>query len=540
MSCGCSKPQVSSLWSPPLPYSSDDPPRLGENISCFARRSTDGGDATGGNSFVPDKIVNTSLSANAQHQVSETLRLASGSTRTATSWEVMVDGGPLSSKLPELTLNTSTGALTGTVAQAHLDIVYKVLVIAKDAAGVIDSRELNFYAASVGTKKGGAVRLSTPLVGKTKAVITSPYGYRIHPIQKTRKMHYGIDFGLAQQDGGDVLAAHDGVVSFAGVKSGYGNCLVIDYKDGGSTAFSTLYAHLAEFYMKVGDNVRSGQKVAKEGNTGASAGLHLHFELCMGPWAPRSAVDPVPYLSGTIDVFADKSDGGDGVQGSKTTVNNGDRVLTVSEAKAIQDANNACPISTTSEEPPVSGSPPTPPISVDKQTVRQRIKAVLDADPSLGADDRNLLLFMALIESNYVPTASNPKSSAYGLFQQLDAMACAYFKRAGFPLSPSGRSAADMAMRSDVEKSTKAAIQQYKECLSYWNSYVAGQKETVIRKKVVSAKKEFWKSCTKDEIIYGVFWHDGIGSMVCERPGADTTGVDYFRKKVKQYGGIGS
>ena len=116
--------------------------------------------------------------------------------------------------------------------------------------------------------------------------ITSKYGYRIHPIQKVRKLHTGIDIGA--QKGKDVVASASGKVIMAKYYGGYGNCIIVDHGGG----VSTLYAHLSAYSVKVGDTVASGQTIGKIGSTGNSTGPHLHFEVRIN----GSTVDPQNYV----------------------------------------------------------------------------------------------------------------------------------------------------------------------------------------------------------------------------------------------------
>ncbi len=105
--------------------------------------------------------------------------------------------------------------------------------------------------------------------------ISSPYGYRIHPLSNTREIHTGTD--LAADKGTPVYATADGVVDYAkgGWNGGYGTIVKLDHSFG----FKTYYAHLSASAVKKGDFVRKGQLIAYVGNTGASSGAHLHYEV---------------------------------------------------------------------------------------------------------------------------------------------------------------------------------------------------------------------------------------------------------------------
>lgn len=111
--------------------------------------------------------------------------------------------------------------------------------------------------------------MSWPVQGK----ITSPFGYRIHPILKTKELHTGMD--IAAKSGTTVVAANGGTVIKSGWNNSYGNLLMIDH--GGSIV--TLYAHNSSLLVRVGDVVSKGQAVSKVGSTGMSTGPHLHFEV---------------------------------------------------------------------------------------------------------------------------------------------------------------------------------------------------------------------------------------------------------------------
>jgi murein DD-endopeptidase MepM/ murein hydrolase activator NlpD len=117
--------------------------------------------------------------------------------------------------------------------------------------------------------------------------VTSPYGYRTHPILKKKKLHTGID--IAVPSGTGIIAANAGKVIYAGYFGGYGNTIIIDH--GGK--ISTLYAHNSKLLVKVGDEVEKGKVITKAGSTGLSTGPHLHFEVREN----GQHVDPMKYLT---------------------------------------------------------------------------------------------------------------------------------------------------------------------------------------------------------------------------------------------------
>ncbi|MCL4671965.1 MAG: M23 family metallopeptidase [Sphingomonadaceae bacterium] len=118
------------------------------------------------------------------------------------------------------------------------------------------------------------------------AEISSSFGYRRDPFTRGAAMHSGIDF--KGPIGAPIFAAADGVVSFVGRKSGYGNVVEISHGNG----LMTRYAHLSRFDTRVGQRVAAGEKIAGLGNTGRSTGPHLHFEVRIND----RAVNPRPFL----------------------------------------------------------------------------------------------------------------------------------------------------------------------------------------------------------------------------------------------------
>lgn len=154
--------------------------------------------------------------------------------------------------------------------------------------------ELNKYAESIaaeirrkqssGEYRGGKMAWPTP--GYTR--ITSPFGFRIHPILKSRKLHTGID--IAIPSGKNIVAAGDGEVIHSGWLGGYGKVIMLDHGGG----IVTLYAHNSSLVVKEDDAVKRGDVIAKAGSTGLSTGPHLHFEVRRN----GEFVDPIPWVRG--------------------------------------------------------------------------------------------------------------------------------------------------------------------------------------------------------------------------------------------------
>ena len=144
---------------------------------------------------------------------------------------------------------------------------------------------------SKGTKEVGGITWRWPTYCTS---ITSYYGYRIHPVYKTKKFHSGVDIGAGYGD--TIMAAASGTVILVSEPvegknkggSGYGNYCVIDHGNG----YTTLYGHARDIYVKVGQKVSRGKAIGEVGSTGTSTGAHLHFEVRVN----GSTTNPLNYL----------------------------------------------------------------------------------------------------------------------------------------------------------------------------------------------------------------------------------------------------
>jgi hypothetical protein len=130
--------------------------------------------------------------------------------------------------------------------------------------------------------------MSYPLEGEPE--VTSPFGWRVHPIFGTEIFHSGVDF--AAEEGDDVYAAADGIVNYSGWISGYGNAVILDHGNG----IQTLYGHNSQLVVIEGQTILKGEIIAFAGSTGNSTGPHCHFEVDLD----GEPVDPADYLDGTL------------------------------------------------------------------------------------------------------------------------------------------------------------------------------------------------------------------------------------------------
>ena len=120
--------------------------------------------------------------------------------------------------------------------------------------------------------------------------VTSPFGYRSHPIYHYWGLHDGVDFGGGC--GTPLRAAAPGKVVSSYYSGVYGHRLVIDHGVLAGRGVATIYNHASGYNVGVGARVAEGQVIGYEGSTGWSTGCHLHFTVM----ANGRAVDPMPFF----------------------------------------------------------------------------------------------------------------------------------------------------------------------------------------------------------------------------------------------------
>lgn len=141
------------------------------------------------------------------------------------------------------------------------------------------SASIQNMIASLTKKQGGTstVKVSAGFIKPINGPITSPFGYRIHPIFKSRIFHSGIDIG--GPNGGAIRASNNGKVIYSGWYGGYGKVVILDHGIVNGKPVTTLYAHMSAILVSNGQTVTKGQTIGREGSTGYSTGPHCHFEV---------------------------------------------------------------------------------------------------------------------------------------------------------------------------------------------------------------------------------------------------------------------
>ncbi len=173
----------------------------------------------------------------------------------------------------------------------RLDIITKKVVIQSKSYD-----ELLKMAVSK-EKMLASIPAIQPIANKDLTRTASGWGYRIHPIYKIKKFHYGIDFTAST--GTDIYVTGDGVVEqIESSHRGYGNSIIVDHGYG----IKTLYGHLDHFNVKPGQKVKRGDIIGFVGNSGLSTAPHLHYEVLHS----GEKVNPINYFFN--DLSADEYD----------------------------------------------------------------------------------------------------------------------------------------------------------------------------------------------------------------------------------------
>ncbi|MBN2215576.1 MAG: M23 family metallopeptidase [Bacteroidales bacterium] len=176
--------------------------------------------------------------------------------------------------------NMSNGEIVGQTARRLDQIMAKVVIQSRSYDELIE------YAKNYSSEIASIPAIQ-PISNKDLTRTASGWGWRIHPIYKIRKFHYGIDF--TSPTGSEIYATGDGIVEeMTSSRRGYGNKIVLNHGFG----YKTLYAHMSGFNVKQGQKVKRGDVIGFVGNTGLSTAPHLHYEVIHN----NKAVNPINYF----------------------------------------------------------------------------------------------------------------------------------------------------------------------------------------------------------------------------------------------------
>jgi septal ring factor EnvC (AmiA/AmiB activator) len=209
--------------------------------------------------------------------------------------EVGVDSPETKAALDDSGVSAPTGAPRPEVPsepQAQLDVDSDTPSIAALQRGaeqlgkiaILQERTLAEVASQLESKR--AHLAATPAIWPTKGWLTSRFGSRISPFTNQKQFHAGID--IAGERGTDVFAPAQGKVVFSGNRGPLGKSIIIDHGYG----IRTQYGHGDDLYVKTGETVQRGQRIAALGNTGRSTGPHLHYVVEV----KGKAVNPLDYI----------------------------------------------------------------------------------------------------------------------------------------------------------------------------------------------------------------------------------------------------
>jgi murein DD-endopeptidase MepM/ murein hydrolase activator NlpD len=171
---------------------------------------------------------------------------------------------------------------TSAAAEAALEALVREKQQEEDARRAAARRAALLAGESLPPEPGAPGQLLWPVSGP----ITSPFGMRMHPVYGRPILHAGIDIAAAQ--GTTIAAAADGRVIVAGTQGDCGKMVAIDHHGG----LSTIYCHMSQIFVGVGQDVQRGQAIGAVGMTGDATGPHVHFQVMQD----GHPVDPMSFL----------------------------------------------------------------------------------------------------------------------------------------------------------------------------------------------------------------------------------------------------
>lgn len=191
---------------------------------------------------------------------------------------------------PQKAEETAASSVTASVERASAFEILHTYCAGKEAENTEEATPVGVLYSEENLPEG--VRMEQAILGfdyctPVSGALSSPFGYREHPVEGEDRFHYGID--LAAESGTAVACFADGTVSAVGESSSYGKYCIVHHENG----YATLYAHCSRITASSGAQVKKGETIAQVGQTGMATGAHLHFELQQG----GTYLNPIYYVA---------------------------------------------------------------------------------------------------------------------------------------------------------------------------------------------------------------------------------------------------
>lgn len=207
--------------------------------------------------------------------------------RDASIYRAIFEADPISYEVKQASLDDYKDLEKFESTEGLLLLNQRVDVLAQQVAIQNKSFEQLAKLAENKTEFLASIPAIQPVTNKNLRSMASGFGYRLHPIYKTYKMHTGIDF--TAPTGTPIYATGNGrVVPPIDGGSGYGNHVVIDHGFG----YKSLYGHMFKTKVRIGQRVKRGELIGYVGNTGQSTGPHLHYEVMKN----GNKINPINYF----------------------------------------------------------------------------------------------------------------------------------------------------------------------------------------------------------------------------------------------------
>ena len=196
---------------------------------------------------------------------------------------LLAPGADASDTAAPLVMTSPTGSMGAILDVEHASILAlpaptpaphsTAVVVSRRGPSSLETARAQLAGPTARLASGRVTTAQRQLAWPVRGAVTSPFGWRIHPIFGTREFHTGMDIGAPW--GAPVVSAYAGTVRLVGWKNGYGQLVVVYHGDG----LETAYSHLSATSVQPGQQVAQGQEIGRIGSTGWSTGPHLLFEV---------------------------------------------------------------------------------------------------------------------------------------------------------------------------------------------------------------------------------------------------------------------